>query len=374
MLEQIHRRLKCQWKTAGRLLETFRTLDFDDRTTEHYINALIAANTGREKHAILSYLEFLADELKDFALSRPPEYENQVLFASTGDFKDAWMDTEVFHAKDQLDGSFCEWPLNRQAADTFSYLPLADEEGRVEPDQSCLPADTIGYHPIENSNGSESATWFNGHRAMLDITEEHEPFVPKDWTARQPLPFRTLIKFTKNCNYQNLKELAAIVKDTTWETFTNNAYQNGLKPNEIRAIISLIKGHVRPYNKWGDYNGAVRFKYRIKIESQIRVMDYLEEHVPPMTKAQTSVFWTWWKIRRSQLNMAPVTLPEVRPQGQKLLSMIFNSKSMGRLKYLGANMLKFSRNQIPGNKLTPPEWSTVWKAYNERKQDLQAAN
>ncbi|MHC1728559.1 MAG: hypothetical protein AB9866_21585 [Syntrophobacteraceae bacterium] len=386
-IEEIQRRLQCTWKTADRINAAMKKLDADDALVEKFINRCLFIKEPREnedffpeaktKHQFLQALENLASEMDAFQLERPPEYEDQTLFGDTRSYYEAFLDTGLPEQKDnrELDGSFSEWPLNRQADPKYEYLPLVDETGRVEDDHASLATcELIGYHPVDSSDKDfEIPTFFNGNRAVLDIVEEFEGQPGKDWIQSQSLPFRSLISTVRKCkDYGVLSQIARKVKETTWETFTAEASGENLSSREIKAVTAIVKGYIKPCRADGEPNGAIRFRYRINQESLDRVIEFAATTIPPMTRKQSSVFWTYRNIVRAAMHMAPVKLTEIKPQGQTLLKRIFESPSIGKLKFLGANMIQFQANKIRGNKLTPPEWSSIWGAYREKKEELTA--
>ena len=395
-VEQIHRRLKCSWKQAFRIHRAFEIIEADAKIVDAFIEKQLALAkkglTDRLEPGI-EYIEMLASELAKLAPAQPESYFADVdppenVNPYTIDPENVWTCSEEFMRRANMtdDREVCEWARTEK-----EY----SESKKVVTDQTSLATcELIGYHPIE----------------------KHETA----WISSQPLSFRLLIRTVKNSKtYTHVSEISKYVKTNDWESYLKKAVEAGLKPREIIVLQALTKGKMQPYNPPFDYKDAIPTSkmdllpyaegmcamqldwlqddelldkldmqlaarrenangpnwmfstlYRMDKEAIARTLNFWFEHIPPMTKAQKSVFYSYRNIQYSKFGMAPVKFAQIRPQGQKLLTRIFETKSIQQLRWLAAQMVKFQKREITGSRLTEPEWKKVWQAYHERRTEF----
>lgn len=395
-VEQLHRRLKCSWKQAFRIHRAFETIEADAKIVDAFIEKQLALAkkglTDRLEPGI-EYIEMLACELAKLAPAQPEDYfadadPPETVNPYKIDPENVWTCSEEFMRRANMtdDREVCEWERMEK-----EY----SESKKVVTDQTTLAtAELIGYHPVEKQE--------------------------RDWITSQPLSFQLLIRTVKKSEtYSYLSEISKYVKTNDWESYLKKAVDAGLKPKEIRALQALVKGKMQPYNPAFDYKDAIPTHktdqlpyadgmrslqlewlqddelldkldmslaarrenaygpswmftsiFRLDKDAIARTLNFWFEHIPPMTKTQTSVFYSYRNIQYSRFGMGPVKLAQVRPQGQKLLTRIFETKSVQQLKWLAAQMMKFQKREIPGSRLTEPEWHKIWQAYKERKADF----
>lgn len=389
--EEIQRRLKCKWKDAFRIHEAFEVIEADAKIVNQFIDKQIAQKLEKLEKGIC-YIEALAKELKAIEVPELKEVGRETVWNMQGEYNrvaSCGAEALIAHAKEVAETLQGDW-YSMMHGDPDPWLiehyckmgateEIVDweEQEKMEADHASLGrTELIGYHPLEGEESVEIPFFFNGPCGVYEDTDILKPVEKKDWLDNQPLPFRIFVKYVRKVkSYAELDEIAKHVREkrNAWEAFIAEARAEKLSTREIKALTAIIKGWVHPYNRIGQPNGAIRFRYHLSMEGLEKVLSFMHTHIPPMTKAQTSVFYTFRNIERKKHCMAPVKLHEVQPQGQKLLRRIFESKSMQQLRWLAAQMVKFQKHKIPGSRLIEPEWRKVWQAYHERMADFQPA-
>ncbi|MCE5333761.1 MAG: hypothetical protein LLG06_04145 [Desulfobacteraceae bacterium] len=401
-----------QCALAHRVHEAFEIIEATADIVDQFINRCLEMGPAKlEKN--IAYIERLAAELKAVTYEEDPaemdvgatgEYAAHASRGIEDHLAHLW---EMAHDQDlerwgplgwkyNEDNTTCLWPIRENITDAIDIAGLAEPDKRVDwgsniryPgeddgwDQEKMEADhttpasieLIGYHPI-NSENSQVANdfFFSGSKAVLEIEDAFTPEQEKDWLTRQPLSFRLLIRTTRHCkDLSTFNSITAKVRETTWQTYLDEARQAGLGNRERKALVALVQGNIKPFNLKGEPNGMIRFRYRIDRQALANVLNFWFEHIPPMTKAQEGTFWTYRNITRDKLGRKPVSFAQIQPQGQKLLTRINNTETLSQLKWLAAQMIKFSKGTIRGCRMTTMEWKKVWEAYQEKKADFTAS-
>ena len=363
-IEELQRRLRCEWEDADRVHRAMEIIEADTKVVNRFVERCL--QMGVEKlEGNIQYIESLAKELKELESPEVLEVERDDVWGTQGEWNrkaSCGAEALLAHVDDMMTQEHSDWwnrwygDVDPQLVDWFVRMKAGDEgqndwdeQEKVEADHLSLGSiELIGYHPIERGEN--------------------------DWIDSQPLTFQMLIKTVREVkSYETLKPLAKAVYATTWETYTTAAQEAGMSTREIKALKALVRGEVSPYNAQGDLNGKLRFKYRINMEAQNKVLAFWFENIPPMTKDQRSVFFTFHSIKRSEMGMQPRQLADVQGQGQVLLKRIAETKTEKQLKWLGSKMMDWQLDRKAKCRLVEPEWQVIWKAYKERKEDFKQA-
>ena len=254
---------------------------------------------GREPEKFetgIEYIEKLATELKALETPELKEVEREHVWGTSGEFNriaSSGAEALIRHADElmgRLDGdSYSQMYGDPDPWLVEHYVKMGETEEvedwdvqeKAEADHYHLGrAEMIGYHPIDKPE--------------------------TDWIENQPLSFQLLIQtIRKSKTYSELKEMSDVVKKTTWDSYRKEATEVGLSEREISAACALVAGRIQPYRRDGEPNGRIKYAYRVNDEGLNRIIDFWYHHIPPMTRDQRGVFYTYRNIGYGKFGWLP---------------------------------------------------------------------
>lgn len=423
--EIIRKRLSCSWENAFKVAAALRNLEADHAVSEHYIEAIRTASTGKEKLAILEQLEMLAQEVDLVTFQEDMEEQIPVLCWMSEFSRKANKGAESLlrHAENLFDR--LNFGLDSdQEADIDDYLTV--NRCMVE-DEEELEASFADGEFLMETEGREGDEYITPDRQMdvfsygqFDDKRNDEP----DWLESQPEHYRELIQRVQYGSMDVFKA-TAIHREYDRKAYFEEIAKTTRKPRIFKALSMILKGAALDVPQYDsqqfpenapeiarlmddDFPGTIARHYECNPadddavehwtpEDQITgftfnpailaVFDFLKTqrdkddfkiflHLnasveKPMTNdRQRSFFWTCRKIRKAAIEQQQDAMIErsERKQSKQILQRIAEQDSLQGIKTVARNILNFAKS----DKCKVPEahWPVIWRHYHEAKKSF----
>jgi hypothetical protein len=365
-IELIQRRLKSSWPQAERALRCFSALEFDATTANEYIAAWRFDGSEKLEGNIVS-LEEIAAAMADLAWEPMPEtLPAEAIWPTIGEYTlRGVVYTEEWVAEDEPTGEAVSISFmgterlqignEYDAPDLDWAVDLNPEEvaGDEDEDGSCsVLLDTYSYHPV------------------ADPAEDAED----DWLTHQPVSYRTLLQTVRDCKtFSDLKGIMQAVRATTWESYRATAREAGISERGISALTSLITGRVKPRNTTGIPESWMRWKFRLNDQQLTTVINYWMTTIPPMTKPQASLFWSYYRIGKKQLGGEMIRHDQISPRSvaARTIDKIIAIDDARELSKVGRKLMAWSRDEIKAAPMPKSHWALIWATYKRHRAYLK---
>jgi hypothetical protein len=231
--------------------------------------------------------------------------------------------------------------------------PTVEDEELVGPelldekaDDTRIDGDLFKYHPLPNPN-------------------------QLDWLERQSKWYRALIAFVKRANFTQLGEIAKLAYGNSWEKYEELARKEGLGARDIKLLHYLVNWRDKQANGFPSFElseGGLRWAFKLNDASIAKVKDFMRDYLPPFTRSQASVFWTYYKNRKQQVT------PSLHRPALQVKSRIAEAGTPKKLSWVGRKMIELQKGEIGSPKcwISNLEWKLLWRDYNAKKDDLQS--
>jgi hypothetical protein len=421
--EIIKKRLSCSWENAFKVAAALRSLEASHEVSEHYINKIRTASTGKEKLAILEELEMLAQEVQLVTFQEDREEQIPILCWMSEYSRKANKGAESLlnHAQNLFDRLHFGLDSD-QEADIDDYLTVnrcmvEDEEeakaGYVEDDVQIesweetlitpdRQMDTFGYGQFDDSR-NERPDWLESqpehYRQLIDrmkhgsldvfkATAIHREYDRKAYfdqiakTTRKPRIFKALSMILKGTPLdvpqydsaefpQDAPEVARLMDDDFMGTIA-------------RDYGELNPADGKPVDNWTMEDPVIGFSFNPAI---LAIFDFLKTQKDkddlhtflevnasvekPMTNdRQRSFFWTCRKIRKAEIEAEQDRMVErsKRKQSKQILQRIAEQDSLQGIKSLARNIMNFAKSDAC--KVPEAHWPVIWRHYHEVKKSF----
>lgn len=274
-------------------------------------------------------------------------------------------------------------PSNFEGFIDIDELPERDTPEGLLPGDSLTDSDVVKYHPLADAD-------------------------QLDWLERQPKWFRAVIQFVKQATFQQLSEISALAFGNTWEKYELKARAAGLGARDIKCLRYLvnwrdIRSDGRPAYEMSE--GRLRWAFKVNDKAILKIKAFLQDCLPPFTRSQASVFWTYHGIRKTEVSLESedrwyesryltrsfvwgsleevesiITIDSFIPgrklnsparQVRKKIEAAANEKQLG---YVAFKMSQLQKHEIGTAACWPQglEWKVLWKEWHSKKESFQS--